>query len=137
MPEVTTEGAVGPGFEKVRDAFASLFSDHGEVGSSLYITVDGANVADLWGGWADGERTRPWKRDTLVNVYSTSKGITAIAAAVLLDRGQLDVEAPVAAYWPEFAQQGKGEIPVKWLLSHQAGLPVVDSRRQSPASCRR
>ena len=82
-------------------------------------------VVDLWGGHHDRARTRPWQRDTLVNVYSTTKGVTALCAHRLVDEGRLDLDAPVAKYWPEFAQAGKGAIPVRWLLSHRAGLPAV------------
>jgi len=120
------QGTVAPGFEGVRDAFAANFSERGDVGASLAVTRDGALVVDLWGGWADAERTRPWTRETLVNVYSTTKGITALAAAMLADRGQLDTDALVTGYWPEFGAAGKERIPVRWLLSHQAGLPAVD-----------
>src|SRR4029453_18503488 len=75
--------------------------------------------------FADKDRTRPWRRDTLANVYSTTKGITAICAHQLVERGELDLDAPVARYWPEFAQKGKADIPVRMLLNHQAGLPAV------------
>jgi CubicO group peptidase (beta-lactamase class C family) len=79
----------------------------------------------LWAGHADQARTRPWQRDTLVNVWSTTKGMTAICAHRLVEQGKLDLDAPVARYWPEFAAQGKGELPVRWLLSHRAGLAAV------------
>jgi CubicO group peptidase (beta-lactamase class C family) len=82
-------------------------------------------VVDLWGGHADQGRTRPWSRDTLVNVYSTTKGMAALCAQRLVDQGKLDLDAPVARVWPEFAAAGKGEIPLRWLLSHRAGLPAV------------
>jgi CubicO group peptidase (beta-lactamase class C family) len=78
-----------------------------------------------WGGFADAARTRPWGRDTIVNVYSTTKGVTALCAHRLVEAGRLDLDAPVARYWPEFAQAGKERIPVRFLLSHQAGLPAV------------
>ena len=87
--------------------------------------VDGETVIDLWGGHYDAERTREWEEDTIVNTYSTTKGMTAICAHQLIERGLIDLDAPVARYWPEFAACGKGEIPVRWLLSHQAGLPAV------------
>jgi CubicO group peptidase (beta-lactamase class C family) len=127
MPETIIHGETEPGFAPVREAFQSLFRDQGEVGSALCLVLDGRTVVDIWGGSADAARTRPWQRDTIVNVYSTTKGITAVAAAMLVDRGLLDVEAPVANYWPEFAAAGKERIPVKWLLSHEAGLPAVDA----------
>jgi CubicO group peptidase (beta-lactamase class C family) len=82
-------------------------------------------VVDVWGGYADAARSRAWERDTIVNVWSTTKGMTAACAHRLADEGRLDLDAPVAQYWPEFAQAGKAEIPVRWLLSHQAGLPAI------------
>jgi CubicO group peptidase (beta-lactamase class C family) len=119
---VPVNGHCAAGFEGVRDAFARNFAEHGEVGAAVSVTVGGEPVVDLWGGHADRARTRPWQRDTLVNVYSTSKGMTALCAHLLADRGELDMDAPVARYWPEFAQAGKQDIPVRWLLSHRAGL---------------
>ena len=91
------------------------------------VYCEGKLVVDLWGGYADASRSRPWERDTIVNVYSTTKGMTAICAHRLADQGKLDFDAPVAKYWPEFAQTGKGEIPVRYLLNHQAGLPAVSA----------
>lgn len=112
-------------FQAVREAFAGNFAARGEVGASVAATVDGRTVVDLWGGHADAARTRPWERDTIVNVYSTTKGMTTICALRLVDQGLLDLDAPVAKYWPEFAQAGKAEVPVRYLLSHRAGLPAV------------
>lgn len=124
LPEVY--GACAAGFEPVRDAFETNFRDHGEVGAACAVVLDGKTVVDLWAGWADRERTRPWTRDTLVNVYSTTKGMTALCAHILADKGKIDLDAPVTEYWPEFGQRGKSSIPVRQLLTHQAGLPVVD-----------
>ncbi len=118
-------------FERVREAFAEGFESRGEVGASVAVTLNGRPVVDLWGGYMDQDRTRPWTPDTLVNVYSTSKGLTAICAHRLVERGALDLDAPVARYWPEFAQAGKDKIPVRWLLSHKAGLPAI--RKPLPA----
>ncbi len=115
-------GACAPGLEGVREEFARNFAERREIGAALCATVDGETVIDLWGGAADAEGTRRWQRDTLVNVYSTTKGLTALCAHVLADRGRLNLDAPVAAYWPEFAGQGKADLPVRWLLSHRAGL---------------
>jgi len=95
-------GTCADGFEPVRDAFERNFSDHGEVGAGVAVALDGATVVDLWAGWADRERTRPWTRDTLVNVYSTTKGMAALCAHILADQGRLDLDAPVTEYWPEF-----------------------------------
>src|SRR5262249_36268548 len=106
-----------------RDAFEANFANDREVGASFAATRDGALVVDLWGGHADAARTRAWERDTIVNVFSTTKAMTALCAHVLVDRGELDVDAPVVGYWPEFAGAGKATIPVRWLLSHPAGLP--------------
>ena len=124
---MTTEiqGRFDPRFARVRDAFAKEFADGNEVGASLCIAVEGQTVVDLWAGSKDREGKEPWQRDTLANVYSTTKGITAIAAHRLVDEGLLDLDAPVARYWPEFAQAGKQHLPVRYLLSHQAGLAAI------------
>ena len=110
-------------FGTLRGAFAANFTSGDELGASFSATVDGETVVDLWGGWADEARTRPWQSDTIVNVYSTTKTMTALVALVLADRGELDFEAPVARYWPEFAANGKAEVKVSHLMSHSAGLP--------------
>jgi CubicO group peptidase (beta-lactamase class C family) len=117
-------------FTAVRDALSDNFSRFGEVGASLSVMVDGRMVVDIWAGHADAARTRPWERDTIVNAWSTTKGIVATCAHRLADQGRLDLDAPVAQYWPEFAQAGKSQIPVRYLLSHQAGLPAI--RKQLP-----
>ncbi|CDR15995.1 beta-lactamase [Streptomyces iranensis] len=92
------------------------------MGAAVTVLLDGEPVVDLWGGWADAARSRPWERETLVNVWSTTKGATALCAHLLADRGLLDLDAPVAVYWPEFAAAGKENILVRHLLSHRAGL---------------
>lgn len=109
-------------FSAVRTAFEENFRERGELGAAVSVTVGGETVVDLWGGWADAGRTRVWERDTLVNVWSTSKGPTALCAHILADRGVLDLDAPVATYWPEFAAGGKEGVLVRHLLSHRAGL---------------
>ncbi|MFE9622705.1 serine hydrolase domain-containing protein [Streptomyces sp. NPDC006527] len=109
-------------FAAVRTAFEENFRERGELGAAVAVMVDGTTVADLWGGWADRARTRAWERDTLVNVWSTTKGPVALCAHILADRGLLDLDAPVAAYWPEFAAAGKEGVLVRHLLSHRAGL---------------
>ena len=124
--EVEIGGTVAPGFEGVREAFARNFTEHGEVGAGFSLVHDGATVVDLWGGVADVATLSPYTEDTLQLVFSTTKGATAILANRLAQRGELDVDAPVSEYWPEFAQAGKDEIPVRWLLCHKAGLPFVD-----------
>lgn len=115
-------GHCDPRFSAVRAAFEENFRQRGELGAAVAVTVDGRYVVDLWGGWADAARTRPWERDTVVNVWSTSKGPVALCAHILADRGLLDLDAPVAAYWPEFAAAGKEKVLVRHLLSHRAGL---------------
>ncbi|HVN86738.1 MAG TPA: serine hydrolase domain-containing protein [Candidatus Binatia bacterium] len=121
---VQVQGACDSRFERVRQSFEGSFAS-GEVGAALAVTLDGEPVVDLWGGYADAARTRPWQRDTIVNVYSTTKGMTAICAHRLVEQGRLDLDAAVARYWPEFAQAGKDQVPVRHLLSHQAGLAPV------------
>ncbi|MFB7086953.1 serine hydrolase domain-containing protein [Streptomyces sp. NPDC056296] len=120
--EAQVHGHCDTRFAAVRTVFEENFRDRGELGAAVTVTVDGATVVDLWGGWADAARSRPWERDTLVNVWSTSKGPTALCAHVLADRGLLDLDAPVAVYWPEFAAAGKEKVLVRHLLSHRAGL---------------
>lgn len=127
----TVNGYCAPEFVGVREAFERNFREHGEVGAAVTVMLDGEAVVDLWGGHADAAGTRPWERDTLVNVYSTSKGMTALCAHLLVDRGELDLDAPVSRYWPEFGQAGKEDIPVRWLLSHRAGL--IAPREPLPA----
>ncbi|MFJ1590226.1 serine hydrolase domain-containing protein [Kitasatospora albolonga] len=122
----TINGEVAPGFEPVREAFAANFTQHGDIGAAVCVYWHGRPVVDLWGGVADPETGRPWTRDTLQLVYSATKGATATAAHMLVERGILDLDAPVAKYWPEFAANGKADIPVRWLLSHQAGLVALD-----------
>ncbi|MEU6350834.1 serine hydrolase domain-containing protein [Streptomyces sp. NPDC047072] len=109
-------------FAAVRAAFEENFRDRDELGAAVTVVVRGETVVDLWGGWADRARTRSWERDTLVNVWSTTKGATALCAHILADRGLLDLDAPVSAYWPEFAAAGKEKVLVRHLLSHRAGL---------------
>jgi CubicO group peptidase (beta-lactamase class C family) len=120
------KGEVKPGYEGVRDAFSANFSSHGDVGAAFCLYVKGRKVVDIWAGVADVKRGRSWDENTLTLVYSTSKGVTAICAHLLAQRGQLDLDAPVVDYWPEFGQAGKSRIPVRWLLSHRAGLPTID-----------
>lgn len=122
---IEVHGVCDERFRAVECAFAESFSTFGEVGAALAVMVDGEMVIDIWAGYADAARTRPWERDTIVNVYSTTKGMAAICAHRLVDQGLLDLDAPVARYWPEFAQAGKEELPVRYLLSHRAGLPAV------------
>lgn len=120
------QGRCEPRFEGVRDAFASHLEDGDELGASITVDVGGTNVVDLWGGWCDEERTRPWRTDTIVNVWSTTKAVTALATLMLASRGQLDLTAPVARYWPEFGAGGKEAVEVRHLLSHTSGVSGLD-----------
>jgi CubicO group peptidase (beta-lactamase class C family) len=115
-------GHADPRFAGVRDAFAANFARGEDVGASVAVTLGGELVVDLWGGHADAAKTRPWQRDTIVNVYSTTKTMTALCALLLADRGELDLAQKVAHYWPEFAANGKANITVAQLLAHSAGL---------------
>lgn len=121
-------GFVAPGFEPVRDAFARNFTEHGEVGAACCVHLDGEVVVDLYGGVADAASGRPWRDDTLQIVFSATKGVTAACVLRLVERGALELDAPVARYWPEFAANGKDEIPVRWLLSHRAGLAAIEGK---------
>ncbi|MEV7013717.1 serine hydrolase domain-containing protein [Streptosporangium sp. NPDC051022] len=124
MPEIG--GSTAPGFEEVREAFAANLAGGQEVGAAVAVYLHGRKVVDLWGGIADPATGRRWERDTLQVVFSTTKGVTAACAHLLAQRGELDLDAPVAEYWPEFAANGKERVPVRWLLTHQAGLPAID-----------
>ena len=125
MSTPLVSGTCERAFEGVRRVFERNFREQGEVGAAVSVVIDGRSVVELWGGHADQARTRPWQCDTLVNVYSTTKGMTALCAHRLVDTGKLDLDAPVARYWPEFAAAGKALLPVRWLLSHRAGLAAV------------
>ena len=121
------EGWTADGFEGVRDAFAANFTDQAEVGAAFAAYHHGHKVVDLWGGVADPATERPWEEDSVALVFSTTKGATATCAHLLAQSGRLDVEAPVADYWPEFAAAGKESMPVAYLMSHQAGLAWTDA----------
>src|SRR2546423_4673900 len=116
-----THGTCADRFSGVRESLEeSLEANDG--GASVAVYLDGEPVADLWGGYADAARTTPWQRDSILNTWSTTKTMTALCALVLADRGDLDLDAPVARYWPEFAAAGKEEVLVRHLLGHTAGL---------------
>ena len=112
-------------FEGVRQILEKSLASGADLGAGVSFTLHGETVVDLWGGFLEPDSSDEWQRDTLVNLYSTTKGMVAICAAQLVERGLLDVDAPVAEYWPEFAARGKEQIPVRQLLCHQAGLPAV------------
>jgi CubicO group peptidase (beta-lactamase class C family) len=124
---VDVHGTVDPGFDRVAEAFAVNFAEQGEVGAACAVYVEGEPVVDIWGGMAEIDPPRPWERDTLVWVASSTKGVVAVCANQLIEQGRLDPDAPVAEYWPEFAAHGKASIPVKWALSHRAGLADVQA----------
>ncbi|MBN1613993.1 MAG: beta-lactamase family protein [Deltaproteobacteria bacterium] len=123
-------GFCEPRFERVREEFERNFAERAEVGASLCVTLEGETVVDLWGGTARIDTGVPWQEDTVGMVFSSTKGATALCAHILAARGQLDLDAPVVQYWPEFAKNGKEKITVKMLLNHQAGLPNL--RRRLP-----
>ena len=125
QPSPEIHGTCHPRYARVAEAFAEGFRARGEIGAALAIHLDGEPVVDLYAGHADPGRTRPWARDTIVHLYSTTKGMASLCAHRLLERGALELGAPVARYWPEFALRGKGAIPVAWLLSHRAGLQAL------------
>jgi len=118
-------GTCAPGYESVRAAFAENFASRDEIGASVAVVAAGRPVVNMWAGWADLDRTRPWQADTLTNVWSTTKALTSLCAHILIDRGELDPDATVARYWPEFAVAGKQDITVRWVMSHRAGLAGV------------
>ncbi|WUI04077.1 beta-lactamase family protein [Spirillospora sp. NBC_00431] len=123
---MTVEGTTDPGFEKVQDVFADNFEERDEVGAALCVYHRGRPVVDLWGGVADVDDDRPWDRDTLSVMDSTTKAITTVCALTLVEQGELDLDAPVARYWPEFAAHDKRDVTLRHVFTHQAGLPAVD-----------
>ncbi len=116
------QGHCQPRFEALRQLFAANIASGADLGASLAVTIDGEFVVDLWGGWADEARTRPWAADTVTNVWSTTKMMTSLTALLLVDRGELDLDAPVARYWPEFGAAGKSGIQVRHLMSYNSGV---------------
>jgi CubicO group peptidase (beta-lactamase class C family) len=121
-------GSCEPRFARVREEFEKNLAERGEVGASVCVMLDGEPVVDLWGGVADRGRGRAWERDTVSVVFSTTKGVTSLCAHMLLDRGKLDLAAPVSAYWPGYARRGKENTTVGMVLSHRAGVPLIASR---------
>jgi CubicO group peptidase (beta-lactamase class C family) len=118
-------GFCEPRFAGVREAFIENYRLEDEIGSAFSVVEDGKTVVDLWGGWKDAGCTKPWERGTIVCMMSVVKGLGGTAFNMLIDRGLVDPDAPVAKYWPEFAQSGKERLPVRFVLDHRAGLPVV------------
>ena len=131
--ETPIHGQCDPRFELVKMAFEKNFREHGDLGASVAITLDGKFVVDLWGGHLDEERIEPWQEDTLVNVWSSTKTMAAMSLLLLADRGEVDLHAPAAKYWPEFAQNGKKAVEVRHFLSHTAGLSGMDKKVEGDA----
>ena len=124
---VNVSGECRDGFGAVKDAFVANFTDNGDVGASVAVTMHGELIVDLWGGSQDVAGTIPWERDTITNVFSTTKTMSCLSLLVLVSRGLVDVDAPVERYWPEFGAAGKGDVLVRHLLSHTAGVPAWDT----------
>lgn len=120
-------GSADARFDKVRSILEDNIRSGTEAGASIAVDLDGEMVADLWGGYADAEHTKPWSSDTIVNIWSSTKTVTALAALMLVDRGELDVFKPVATYWPEFAANGKEAIEVRHIMSHTSGVSGWDT----------
>ncbi|WP_029106230.1 EstA family serine hydrolase [Mycobacterium sp. URHD0025] len=123
---MTAHGYCSPDFDLLRMEFEKNLTSGEELGASIVVDVNGDVLVDLWGGFRDGERTRPWGADTITNVWSSTKTVTSLAVLMLVDRGLLDVYAPVARYWPEFAANGKDRIELRHLLSHTSGVAGWD-----------
>jgi CubicO group peptidase (beta-lactamase class C family) len=123
---VPLNGCFDTRYQAVVDAFIENYRSEDEVGSAVSIVIDGETVLDIWGGWKEGARLQEWQHNTIVCMMSVSKGITGLAFNLLVDRGLVDIDAPVANYWPEFAHNGKQTLPVRYVLDHRAGLPVLE-----------
>ena len=123
ISEIEIHGFCEEPFKLIEDAFRLNFQQGQEIGASVAVVHEGKLVVDLWGGYMDNQQTRSWEKNTLVNVYSTTKIMGAICMHLLADRNQIDLDAPIATYWPEFAQAGKENMPVKYILSHTTGIP--------------
>ena len=131
--ETPIHGKCDPRFAAVQAAFEKNFREHGDVGASVAITLNGEFVVDLWGGHLDEARTEEWREDSLVNVWSSTKTMAAMSLLLLADRGEVDLHAPAATYWPEFAQNGKETVEVRHFLSHSAGLSGMDEKVEGDA----
>lgn len=121
------EGTCVPGFESMRAAFERNFREDGELGAAVSAYLDGRLVVDLWGGYRDEARSLAWEADTIVCMMSVAKAVSALLVHMLVDAGRIDLDAPIAQYWPAFGQSGKEAIPVRWALSHLASVPVADA----------
>ena len=123
---MTVDGTYDPRFESLRELLEQTLDSGEDLGASIALDVDGELLVDIWGGWRDQDRTHPWERDTIVNVWSCTKTVTSLAMLMLASRGQLDLDAPVADYWPEFAAAGKDGVLVRHLMSHTSGVSGLD-----------
>lgn len=121
-PSTVVQGTCDLRFERIREEFERNFAERGELGASVCVYVDGEPVVDLWGGIADPSTGRAWDRDTMHVIMSATKGASALCAHMLIDRGQLDLDTPIARYWPEFCRHGKDSITVRQVLNHQSGV---------------
>ncbi len=128
VPQI--HGSCDPRFAGVREALAGNFRDRGEIGAAVAVSVEGRPVVEIWAGWADPKRRRPWRRDTLVDVFSVGKAMAATCLLILVEEGRIDLDEPVARHWPEFAAAGKEAITPRMILGHRAGLPGI--RRPLP-----
>jgi len=123
---MNVSGYCDPKFSVVQEQLEKNLTERGDVGASIAISLEGEMVVDLWGGYKDEERTQPWEEDTIVNVYSTSKTMTFLVSMILIERGLINLDTPVAHYWPEFGQNGKEGVLFRHLMSHSAGVPGFD-----------
>ncbi|MFN8440355.1 MAG: serine hydrolase domain-containing protein [Caldilineaceae bacterium] len=130
---IPVSGTCDPQFVAVHSAFEENFQQANEIGAAVAVYYQRRPVVDLWSGYADLEQNKPWQKDTIVNVWSVTKAIVALCALRLVEQGKLDLDAPVARYWPEFAQAGKDLLPVRHLLNHQAGLAAIDETLSTEA----
>ena len=131
------QGYTTDNFFSLRDVFEEQLAKGEDVGASIAVMLRGELVADIWGGYTDETMTNPWQRDTILNVWSVTKTMTFLVALILSDRGELDFDAPVAKYWPEFAQRGKESIAVRHVMGHTSGLSAPESWRHKLRGGRR
>lgn len=122
--DVKVEGFCKPDYQSIKDVFVDNFVNKGEVGASLAISIAGETVVDLWGGYCDESRQTPWSENTISIIFSCTKAATALAAHLLIDRGELELDAPVSKYWPDFAQNGKQDTTVRMMLNHGSAVPA-------------
>ncbi len=120
--EIEIKGYCDPKFEQIKEPFADNFKKRLEVSASFAAIIDGKTVCNIWAGYDSGEKDRPWEMDTIVNVFSTSKVMVALCALILIDRGKMELDDPIANHWPEFAQNEKKKIPIRQIFAHTSGV---------------